>query len=360
MIDPADRIIRINETLSFLIERPRGKSFEELRTERMAQRIEQEKKRDELRATQQTRKDAENQKFIDRWNTDDEIKRLGLDASKLPTDELARARAIRKASWQAVQDTLARQPKFEDTPLGKQAAAERKRIAQREIGNAVPPGTSPEDMEALYYGEIKTQMATAREMDRLTPGQKQAMKDREAEQRIANWEAGQKQKMLDRIGARSQSGADFVAAAGQARAAEQNLRDVIASEKTPEQIRAENLKSRQDLETELRKTVGPSTPGNENFRDGQRVRSGVSERPGNGMNTINNITNLMSAVKSSMGGKSPSTTQGAGQSTGKYEFYNRQTGKVETSDAPGVDRVFRDSSGKAYRIEGGSGRKIYV
>ena len=353
-MDQSDRIQRINERLSFLFERER-KSFQQLRTERMAERVKQNELRGQLRAQADARKTAENDKFIKRWNSDDEIKRLGLDTNKLPTDDLARARAIRRASWKSIQDTLARQPKFEDTPLGKQAAAERKRIAQREIGDAVPEGTSPEDMEALYYGEIKTQMASARQYDAMTPGQKQGERDRMAQGRIANWEAGQRQGMMDRIAARSESGAGYVAAAGQARAAEQNLRDVISREKTPEQIRAENLKDRQDLENDLRRTVGPSTPGNENFRDGQRFRSGANE---GAASTLDNLS-FMGRIKAGMQAP-PSGTRSGTQPQGKFEFFDRKTGQVGRSDAPGVDRVFRDPSGKAYRIEGGSGRKVYV
>lgn len=138
------------------------------------------------------------------------------------------------------------------------------------------------------------------------------------------------------------------------------LADLIKKQKSFGQLRAQNVNDRQALENQRRGEVGPSTPGNENFSGGERTRSGVgADRAASIINSLNPMAKIKSLMPPAQS-TSVSTPKAPDQSQGAYEFYNRNTGQIERSDAPGVDRVFRDSSGKAYRIEGGSGRKVYI
>jgi hypothetical protein len=129
--------------------------------------------------------------------------------------------------------------------------------------------------------------------------------------------------------------------------ASQNLADVVKRQKSESEIRRQARAERDATEADVRK----SNP------------YGYGEAP---ITTPSDyIKNLPGMYKSKRQPKpaSPQSTTAStapAQSQGKFEFFDRKTGQVGRSDAPGVDRVFRDPSGKAYRIEGGSGRKVFI
>lgn len=370
-LDPAERIQKLNEVLSGILEQM---SFSERRTKRMEDRIRENELRDQLRQQNLARKEAEqasfDKKVMDRYSGDAgeaEIKRLGLsqeqiDALPAGTDEagaLARAKALRKLS---LQNTYARAAdtarNFHTTDLGRDAANE----ILRQQGKGPLPDPNKHALPGAEYdvkqvldaraAESRVGMAAARARDAMTPGQRQAERDRQAQARIANWEAGQRQGMMDRIAARSETGKAYVAAAGQARAAEENLRNVNANQKSLAQIRAENLKSREDLERQIR-GENPRAYSESDPTQDQQAQI-ITNRLTRGLNYFK--PKQVNPDSQSSASDRPTSTQAQ---TG-YEFYNRDSGQIERSNAPGVDRVFRDSSGKAYRIEGGSGKKIYI
>lgn len=349
-MDKSDRIQRINEAISFLFERRERdtRSFSQRQADRARERLSLMNAREELRSRASEiragRQKEADDKTIARWNTDEEIKRLGLDTKNLPEDPLQRAKAIKRESWKQTQERLAARPDFETTQLGQDAKKERERIVGREM--KLGRDATPEEVNT-YNQQQRDAMNQARARDR-DPAAKAAYQEAEKAKKIADWQASQKAAMLGRIGARTPAGAEFVAAEAGARAAEQNLAQVTANQKSEAQIRADARSERDATEAEVRAT-NPEGYGSGKF-DPVEYAKAINYNAGK-VDVEGNPRNKPSG--------SPPPSQNQPAKTGKHRMYNRQTGKIEMSDSPGVDRVFTDSKGD-YRVEGGSGRKIYV
>jgi hypothetical protein len=347
-----NRLNAINDTISHLLE----SSFVERRAERARKRAEADKAsleamqarealRQENLANRNAKRDERKNEFIGNWKdrySDNELKGFGVDPSSLPTDEYKRSQEMLRIWRKQLGTKIEAGKKQFDAEykggygLGGAAKAERAKVVGRELGL---DGSASQEQVDAYTKQQRDAMNQARARDR-DPAAKAAYQDAQKAKKIADWEASQKAKMLGRIGARSQTGAEYVAAEGQARAAEKNLADVMANQKSEAQIRSETRAKRDALEKEIRAT-NPY---------------GYGEAP---ITTPSDyIKNLPGMYKSKRQPK-PASPQSTTASTGQYKMYNRQTGQIEMSDSPGVDRVFTDSKGD-YRVEGGSGKRIYV
>lgn len=314
MIDPSDRIVRINEVLAALIEQPEIPPSLPPGPKPTA---EQEAERDARRAEARKRADEEQQaKFKKERDDVEAARKFNPNATRFYPDVTMKGKERREA-LRGYMDYLRMDP-------------ERLRLFKQQKAYASAEMVGQAQRARTAYDRSAASTAS----------------------RIAGWEAAQNQKIIDRI-SKTSTGKEYLAAKAEAEKAQAAYDDLVASQETEPEIRARFKRERESLENELRQTVEPSTPGNEDFENEVRVRGSPPPRP------------PASASRSSSGtpaGNKPQQGQGQdqSQSQGNYEFYNRRSGQIERSNAPGVDRVFRDSSGKAYRIEGGSGRKIYI
>jgi hypothetical protein len=364
-----NRLNAMNDTISHLLE----SSFEERRAERARKRAEADKAsfeamqarealRQENLKNRNAKRDERKTEFIGNWKdrySDDELKGFGVDPSSLPTDEYKRSQEMLRIWRKQLGTKIEAGKKQFDAEyaggygLGGKARAEREKIVGRELKLDGP--ASQEQVDA-YNKQQKDEMNQARARDR-DPAAKAAYRETEKAKKIADWEASQKAKMLGRIGARSQTGAEYVAAEGQARAAEKNLADVMANQKSEAQIRAETKAERDALEKEIRATnpSGYSDASQGEYDKAVAYNKGEIDTDGN-PRTAPNPTG--SATPSTTYKGQPGQTQSRQMPQGSY-MYDKTTKSVVKSDAPGAQKVWTDNKGKRYYVDG-SNRNVYI